>query len=587
MRSKHYTVVALILGLSIAMAARAESVEDRLHKGIYQEETVGDLDAAVKIYQKIVADEKANRPHVAQANYRLGMCYLKKGQKQQAIETFERLIAEFPKQAQLVGQAKGRLTDLGHVSDEGDKSRPSLVWSYPTLKTVSNLSPDGRYVAFRDAETGDLAVRNLATGKNRRLTHNELPFDGTTDTVRFSPDGKSIAYSWFDDKEEGRNAELRVIGTDGTGQRTLFHPGGDVTRLAPKAWFADGKQILGRLRKDDGTRQAVVVSVSDGAVRVIEGPDRKYGHLSLSPDGQYIAYDFYPNGRSGPEDIALLPIEGGEEIPVCEHPADDDLLGWSPDGRMLVFRSERRVGVEDVWVIQIKDGTPQGQPQCVAKGLGSDGTVGSGQITRDGSLYYRAAQRFSVSRFSSGVFVGEIEPDSGKLLAAPKPLPRPYGHRAISPEFSPDGKFLAYYVAPTFERLNQATQFGPGNIVVRSLETGQEREITVSPRFSDGGAWPRIRWNPNGRSILMFGRSEAGRKGLFQVDLATGNLNPLVLDAEQIAAPHWQSWPIPNRVESDATSWGEYSPDAKAVSSTAAPTSSRTLQKGTDIQTGV
>ena len=68
MWSKPCIVVVLMAGLAVAMAAGAESVGDRLQKGIYQEETVGDLDAAMKIYQEIVADEEANRPHAARCS---------------------------------------------------------------------------------------------------------------------------------------------------------------------------------------------------------------------------------------------------------------------------------------------------------------------------------------------------------------------------------------------------------------------------------------------------------------------------------------------------------------------------------------
>lgn len=117
MWSKHSVAVALMGGLVVAMAAGAESVGDRLHKGIYQEETVGDLDAAMKIYQEIVADEKANRPHAAQAKYRLGMCHVKKGEKEKAVATFEELIKEFPGQAKLLEQARGQLAALGHVPE--------------------------------------------------------------------------------------------------------------------------------------------------------------------------------------------------------------------------------------------------------------------------------------------------------------------------------------------------------------------------------------------------------------------------------------------------------------------------------------
>ena len=93
MWSRHCIVVALIAGLAVAITGRAESVGERLHKGVYQEETVGDLEAAMKIYQEIVADEKANRPHAAQAKYRLGMCHVKKGEKEKAVAAFEGALA--------------------------------------------------------------------------------------------------------------------------------------------------------------------------------------------------------------------------------------------------------------------------------------------------------------------------------------------------------------------------------------------------------------------------------------------------------------------------------------------------------------
>ena len=115
MMSKRCNAIVLIAVLAVAATARAQSVGVLLQKGVYQEETAGDLDAAIKTYERIVADEKANRPHVAQAKYRLGMCYLKKGQKKEAVEAFQKLIEEFPTQAKLIERARGQLTALGHV----------------------------------------------------------------------------------------------------------------------------------------------------------------------------------------------------------------------------------------------------------------------------------------------------------------------------------------------------------------------------------------------------------------------------------------------------------------------------------------
>ena len=42
---------------------------------------------------KIVTDAGASRAQMAQALYRLGTCYLKKGREQEAVAAFEKLIA--------------------------------------------------------------------------------------------------------------------------------------------------------------------------------------------------------------------------------------------------------------------------------------------------------------------------------------------------------------------------------------------------------------------------------------------------------------------------------------------------------------
>jgi len=80
-----------------------------LEKGIYTEETVGNLDGAIEIYQKIITDDKADRPYVAQAHYRLGMCYLKKGDQAKAHEAFRKILTTFPDQEAIVAEARKKL----------------------------------------------------------------------------------------------------------------------------------------------------------------------------------------------------------------------------------------------------------------------------------------------------------------------------------------------------------------------------------------------------------------------------------------------------------------------------------------------
>ncbi|MCK4626796.1 MAG: tetratricopeptide repeat protein, partial [Phycisphaerae bacterium] len=104
--------VVLAVALGFSAAAFGESVSVLLEKGVFKEETAGDLDAAIKIYKQIVEDAKANRKYVAEAHYRLGMCHLKKGDKAKAAGQFRQLVRSCPDQRVLVTKAKAQLAKL-------------------------------------------------------------------------------------------------------------------------------------------------------------------------------------------------------------------------------------------------------------------------------------------------------------------------------------------------------------------------------------------------------------------------------------------------------------------------------------------
>ena len=65
-------LLATAIALGVALPAAAESAAELLEKGIYTEQTVGDLAAAIEIYTRVVENTEANRPHAAQAQFRLG-----------------------------------------------------------------------------------------------------------------------------------------------------------------------------------------------------------------------------------------------------------------------------------------------------------------------------------------------------------------------------------------------------------------------------------------------------------------------------------------------------------------------------------
>src|SRR5687768_16148248 len=103
---------AALLLFTTARAANAETADWLLEKGIYTEETKGELRAAVALYQQIVDDPKALRSLVAQAQLRLGLCELKLGNKPRAISALERLTQEFPDKDKLLAMVEQHMPQL-------------------------------------------------------------------------------------------------------------------------------------------------------------------------------------------------------------------------------------------------------------------------------------------------------------------------------------------------------------------------------------------------------------------------------------------------------------------------------------------
>ncbi len=141
----------LAIMLAIGAGALAASPSETLQKAIYTEETVGNLDEAIKLYELVIADGKAARNAAAQAQYRLALIYLKRGKTSEANAAFEKLIKEYPEENDLVAKARGRLP--GEI-----KLEPAPWKDHEALQLVMKTG-DGRdigtYIYMIDSATHD------------------------------------------------------------------------------------------------------------------------------------------------------------------------------------------------------------------------------------------------------------------------------------------------------------------------------------------------------------------------------------------------------------------------------------------------
>jgi Tol biopolymer transport system component len=419
----------------------------------------------------------------------------------------------------LISVASGPiLTPPGAAAQESGGIVARQVWAGPGVDILGGPSPDGRYLTFVDWETGDLAVRDLKTGENRRLTNKGSWFESRefAEYPRISPSGKQVAYAWFN---KDNFYELRIIGLDGSKPRVLYR-NEEVPFAGPAAWSPDGKHVLAKFfSSKDRIEQIVLVSVSDGSVRVLKALGWRWGSkTSFSPDGRYIVYDFPPREDSANRDIFLLATDGSRETPLVEHPANDFVLGWAPDGKSVVFVSDR-TGSTGAWIIQVADGKPQGSPELVKPDMGRIRPMG---FTADGSYYY------GLYTGMNDVYTATLDLTTGKLLAPPTKASQRFEGSNYGADWSPDGKYLAYI------SLRGISPFARGQgsriISIRSVKTGEERELLPELSLLSVGIPSRIHlpWSPDGRSFVVSGHDKKGRQGIYQIDAQTGDVTLIV-----------------------------------------------------------
>ncbi len=391
-----------------------------------------------------------------------------------------------------------------------------LLWAEKDVDLSGAPTPDGRSLVYVHWETGDLALHDFASGQMRKLTT-----DGTweQDPNRWaywsvvSQDGKQVAYNWNTD---GSAQELRVAGIEDPKPRVLYS-NREVNQIQPMDWSSDGKHVVALLRKGvDKTFQIALISTADGAARVLKSLEWRWPQgARLSPDGRYLAYDVPAREDSPERDIFLLATDGGNEVPLVKHPAVDWGPMWAPDGRNVVFVSNRS-GSSGLWAIAVAGGKPQGDAELLKADVGFIKPLG---FAGKGSFYY------GVRRGTRDIYAADLDPATGLISGQPKRFIETFVGQNHSPAFSPDGKQLAY-----FSGRDPAAMEGY-RLVIRSLETGEERLLPFRREQVPAPRWVGRRWSPDGRFLFGAGVDAKGRRGIYRIDVGTGEAAAITLGA--------------------------------------------------------
>jgi dipeptidyl aminopeptidase/acylaminoacyl peptidase len=272
----------------------------------------------------------------------------------------------------------------------------------------------------------------------------------------------------------------------------------------------------------------------------------------VSPDGKLVAYvvgtvDLAGNRTTS--DIWLLSTSGGEPRPLTAAKKSDRHPRWSPDGRCVLFESNRS-GATQLWVINIHGGEAR---QLTNLSTGASDGIWS----RDGKHIafvsavwpefshkpFKESDDFNKKRADEKsknpvqakvftrlflrhwddyvedkrqhLFVVDVDAKDGECRAEGEPRDVTPGDRDANPTsstfaigddftFSPDGKYLLYTAVPA---KNEAWSTNY-DICRVSLDGGKPECLTKDNLAADGSP----RFSPNGRLLVYRAQKRAGNE---------------------------------------------------------------------------
>lgn len=437
----------------------------------------------------------------------------------------------------VIAQPNVPLRDLYQVSVLG--GAPKKIMS--DVDTPVTFSPDGKQIAFVRGEPTEnhwhLIIANAdGTGEKRLAVRKSPQF---YEFPAWSPDGKSLAISVGDATAGKEMTVISVNVEDGT-ESTLTSE----KWLAVKqvVWLADGSGlVMSAVDRDSRLQQLWHLSYPEGTARRLTNDLNNYAGISLASqtgDLVTIRYDqssnmwitpaatqtqsralrngvaidttqarqitsggvkYYggswaPDGRivyasdaSGKRDLWIMDQDGGNQKQITAETGDNVQPVVSPDGRYIVFVSDRKDARHNLWRIDI-DGSN-------AKQLTNGNFDRNPTFSPDGKWIIYASMGES-----SHPNIWRVSIDGGEVVK----LTDKY---SVAPTVSPDGKMIACY----YWDQRPDTQLG---IALIPFEGGQPVKMLNLPS-------PTVRWTPDG-SALTYVDSRSGVSNIWSQSIDDG-----------------------------------------------------------------
>ena len=394
---------------------------------------------------------------------------------------------------------------------------------------------------------GDLYSVPITGGVARKLTSY---YEGYEAFARFSPDGKSLA---FTGEYDGSREVFLIPAEGGVPKRLTYTPSlsrDDISdRMGPNnlvmGWTPDGKKVIFRSRMrewNDFNGQIYLVPAEGGMPEELPLP--RGGFCSFSPDGKKLAYNrifrefrTWKRYRGGmADDIWIYDFATKKVEDITNNPALDIIPMWSGD--RIYFVSDRDEAKRvNLYVYDLKTKATRKLTDFADYDIKFPSLGPTAIVFENGGYIYKfdlatektdkvpvtiaddaVGARARLVKVADRITGGDISPDGkravfdahGDIFTVPaqygntRNLTRSPGVHERNSKWSPDGKWIAYVSDRT----------GEDEIYIMAQDgTGQPQQLT---RNADTYKYSLF-WSPDGKKVLWDDRLQR----LQYVDVAT------------------------------------------------------------------
>lgn len=330
--------------------------------------------------------------------------------------------------------------------------------------TFVTISPDGRFLAYRNKDSSDLVVRQLATDREITVVPKAIQMTGAT----FSPDGNYLYIGYQPDQTNTFDRSIYSVSSFG-GPLVEIHKDVD-----SRVCFLDGGKRIAYLREtpDAGT-EALLVADADGSNEKVVLTRAAFEITTLDCNSKLglIALAIRVLSQQVRMRILVVTAEGKT---VSDFPQQRGVLdiAWLPDGSGILHTARNLPLTHQVWLQPY----PGGEPERITNDLSQYSNL---SVTGDGRSFV-----VTQTDAMSTVYTAPVNLSDGPFAFSAISTGQKHG---VSLAWTADGKLLQDDSTGLFisaaDGSNRRSLFGSSGITATEIATCAASNLIVFTRI--------------------------------------------------------------------------------------------------------